>query len=239
MGESSKSKRKPKNKMEPITYEELVGSAGMSGYVSFLEVKAPEQTHPGGTEGAGGTGSATKTARESLTVRKEAKRKTQSPGEEDTGSESHTVLTEIQRRGAEATERAQGGVLRTVSGMVTVRDKRIRRAVTVRDGHSLGEQALYQALWEEAAPEGDGGRVICMGYDRMAKIANLHWTNVRKNLQALEKKLAIETVEREDSGLQKGKTYRVFSAEDVVRRREAAGMVWVRRTRGVEFVLVS
>jgi hypothetical protein len=310
MAESSRSKRKPK-KLEPISYEELMGSAGMSGFVSFLEVKekAGSQADAEGTgrkahtqsasQRDGGsethresdtlTGSVLRADRETETVSGEA-----FSGEEHasceagrlpapvaapvnlasglaresvvpTEGESHTVRGKAAVRkktaaGEKHTESAKetvsgmrsvGGMrsdsetglleLPTVSAMITVRDKRIRRALAARDGHSLGEQALYQALWEaaEAAEEGEGARLICMGYDRMARIANLHWTNVRKNLQALERKLAIETVEREDSGIRKGKTYRVFSAEEVHRRREAAGMVWVRRTRGVEFVLVE
>src|SRR5215472_5060251 len=38
MSGSSRSRRKPKPKLEPISYEEMLGTAGMSGFVSFLNV---------------------------------------------------------------------------------------------------------------------------------------------------------------------------------------------------------
>ena len=38
MSGSSQSRRKSKHKLEPISYEEMLGTAGMSGFVSFLDV---------------------------------------------------------------------------------------------------------------------------------------------------------------------------------------------------------
>lgn len=117
--------------------------------------------------------------------------------------------------------------------------KKIRRARRAEDGHSLGEDAIYRALWDAAAPESSSARQLSIGYDRLAALSGLHWTNVRKNLQALEKKLAVEVLEREDSASRTGKRYRIYSRQAILERREEAGMVWVRRTKGVEFVQID
>lgn len=42
---SSLLKRRSKPKLEPISYEEMLGTAGMSGFVSFLEVTPSEGAH--------------------------------------------------------------------------------------------------------------------------------------------------------------------------------------------------
>jgi len=131
----------------------------------------------------------------------------------------------------------------------------------MEDGHSLAEQQLYRTLWEAGAPEPPAGwragqevgqavppansgspanpgesRLVRLGYDRLAAMARMSWLTVKTNLRSLEHKLAIEVAAPEDSARRAGKQYRVFSAPVVVARREEAGLVWVRRTRGVELL---
>jgi hypothetical protein len=59
---------------------------------------------------------------------------------------------------------------------------------------------------------------------------------VKANLRSLEKKLAIDVVAAEDSANREGKQYRVYSNSAIWARRQSAGLLWVRRTRGVELL---
>lgn len=113
---------------------------------------------------------------------------------------------------------------------------KLRRAVDARDGHSSGEEMLYQALWNHAEPDTGDTRTITVGWDRMSKLARLTPRNTKVNCQRLIAKLALEVIAAEDSFRRIGRTYRVFSPRLVVERRKAAGMEWVIKTRGVEFV---
>ena len=59
---------------------------------------------------------------------------------------------------------------------------------------------------------------------------------MKANLRSLEKKLVIEVVAAEDSANREGKQYRVYSTAAILERRQSAGLLWVRRTRGVELL---
>src|SRR5262249_54378466 len=60
------------------------------------------------------------------------------------------------------------------------RQWRIRKAVAAEDGHSLAEQAVYDALWQTASRSGEGedsGRTIRIGYHRLAQLTRLSWVS--------------------------------------------------------------
>jgi len=119
------------------------------------------------------------------------------------------------------------------------RKGRIRRAVAVEDGHSLAEQAVYEALWKAALPIAEpasGDRTIRLGYHRLAQMTRLSWVSVKSNLRSLEKKLAIEVTGSENSATRQGKSYRIYSRAAILDRRKKAGLEWVRRSRGVELL---
>jgi len=119
------------------------------------------------------------------------------------------------------------------------RQSRIWRAAVVEDGHSLAEQAVYKVLWEGGGPLDDPStddRTIRIGYHRLAQMTRLSWVSVKSNLRSLEKKLAIEVIGSENSAAQEGKRYRIYAAPAILQRRKRAGLVWVRRTRGVELL---
>jgi hypothetical protein len=102
---------------------------------------------------------------------------------------------------------------------------RIRRCTVAQDGHTLGEEALYQALWNNARPEGRESRVITVG-----------WRGMSAHAQKLIRKLAIEVIGGYNVPEQIGTTYRVHSYRAILERRRKAGLEWVVRSRGVEFV---
>ncbi|MBV8903668.1 MAG: hypothetical protein JOZ22_08535 [Acidobacteriia bacterium] len=174
----------------------MMGNAGMSGFVSFLEdgraaaAPAPEP------------------------VREPGPRPVPSPARRPT-----PALFRWARNGAG-------------------RQSRIWKATAVEDGHSLAEQAVYNALWQEAGvfEPGCEDRAVCIGYHRLAQRTRLTWVSVKSNLRSLEKKLAIEVIGSENSATQQGKRYRIYAAAAILQRRKSAGLVWVRRTRGVELL---
>ena len=114
----------------------------------------------------------------------------------------------------------------------------VRRAVLAQDGHSSGEEVLYQTLWNSrySRQESKETRLVTIGWKAMSKLARLTPRNTRRNCEALIEKLAIEQLSDENSRESIGRTYRLYSYKTILERRRAAGMEWVTRTRGVTFV---
>ncbi len=180
---------KRRYRLEPISYDELLSNAGMSGFVSFLEQGSAAVPVPGPVPDA---------------------------------------ATQPQARPAAALKTGRSG-----------RQSRIRKAVAVEDGHSLAEEAVYEALWSVAFAvndSADADRTVRIGYHRLAQMTRLSWVSVKANLRSLEKKLAIQVIASENSAAQEGKYYRVYSRPAILERRKRAGLEWVRRTRGVELM---
>ena len=114
----------------------------------------------------------------------------------------------------------------------------VRRAVLAQDGHSSGEEMLYQSLWNSryTRQESKETRLVTIGWKAMAKLARLTPRNTRRNCQSLIDKLAVEQLSEENSRESIGRTYRLFSYKAILERRRAAGLEWVTRSRGVVFV---
>jgi hypothetical protein len=93
-------------------------------------------------------------------------------------------------------------------------------------------------MWNAAtvAEDTPESRVITIGFPTISKLCRLDKSNCKNNVRSLIEKLAIEVVDAHDSMSNKGTTYRLFSYKEILRRREAANMVWVVRTCGVRFV---
>lgn len=198
-----------------------MANAGMSGFVSFLDAPEPE---------AASIPAAASTVPDIAVS--------------DTVSELDTVkgIATVQRRKpATVQETVAVKELYTVppSSFQDSRRWKVKRANGVEDGHSLAEQEVYRTLWKVSTPEGDdpeANRTIRIGYDRLAHLVRLSWVTVKANLRSLEKKLAIEVVAAEDSANREGKQYRIYSNTAIWARRQSAGLLWVRRTRGVELL---
>ncbi|MGH9376843.1 MAG: hypothetical protein ACRD1J_11885 [Terriglobia bacterium] len=114
------------------------------------------------------------------------------------------------------------------------RTHRVRRAARVQDGHSLGEQALYDALWQAAQPYSADARIIMIGYRRMSELARLTVNNCKANIKALIQKLAVE--EAVPFSHSQGTTYVVYNFGAILQRRKSAGLTYYIRSRGVVFV---
>jgi hypothetical protein len=211
-----------------------MANAGMSGFVSFLDAPEPEAAGFIRTDAAVAPELVVSdTVRELDTVAKS-----------DTVKETATVQ---QRKPATVQRIISVEEPYTVPTHSTVpaqtfqdaRRWKVKRTRGVEDGHSLAEQEVYRTLWKVGVPEGDdpeANRTIRIGYDRLAGMVRLSWVTVKANLRSLEKKLAIEVVAAEDSANREGKQYRVYSSASIWARRQSAGLLWVRRTRGVELL---
>jgi len=113
---------------------------------------------------------------------------------------------------------------------------RVRRCAATHDGHSLGEEVLYQALWKAAQPESADTRTITIGWRGMSQLCRMTPKNCKINTQRLLRKLALEVLSPYNTPESIGTTYRVYADEAILQRRRAAGLEWVVRSRGVEFV---
>jgi hypothetical protein len=111
---------------------------------------------------------------------------------------------------------------------------RIRQAALVQDGHSLGEQALYEALWDHAQPQDKESKLITIGYRQMGVLARLTVNNSKANIKSLMQKLAVEEIASFTHA--QGTTYRVFSYPAILQRRRDAGLTHYIKSRGVVFV---
>jgi hypothetical protein len=115
--------------------------------------------------------------------------------------------------------------------------KRLYRCYRAQDGHSHLEQEIYAILWKHGQPEqGTDSRICSIGYSTISYQGRVHRRNIGVILNRLAKKLAIEIVSPYETRTQVTKTYRVFSYSEILRRRKAAGLEWIIRGRGVEFV---
>lgn len=117
--------------------------------------------------------------------------------------------------------------------------QKIRQAIDVQDGHSTGEQILYQALWRSAHFETEHTRLITIGYGGMHDLVKLDKTNCKKNITSLIQKLAVDVIGKYSVRKNQGNTYRVYSYSAILERRKCAGMTYVVRANGVRFVTPS
>jgi hypothetical protein len=108
--------------------------------------------------------------------------------------------------------------------------------MAAQDGHSLGEEILYQALWKMAKPESARSRTIVIGWRGMSQICRMTPKNCKINAHRLIRKLALEILSPYNTPESIGTTYRIYTEEALLERRRAAGLEWVVRSRGVEFV---
>jgi hypothetical protein len=106
----------------------------------------------------------------------------------------------------------------------------------MQDGHSHSEQAMYTALWDASQPHNSEARIVTMGFGAMSRIVRLSLNNCRLNIRSLVRKLAVEEWKAAECERKIGKTYLIYNANAILRRRKSAGLEWIIRTRGVAFV---
>jgi hypothetical protein len=111
---------------------------------------------------------------------------------------------------------------------------RIRETATVQDGHSLAEQAVYDAMYRAGRPYHGESRILTIGLRTLAELSRMAYSNCKANVRSLAAKLAID--EQPGFSYTEGRTYVVYSFREILRRRKTAGLTHVIRNRGVAFV---
>lgn len=258
-----RSKRKPA--MEPLGWDEIVSQPGMGGYLAFLNgpiplphlqaaaasgavaapgiVATPVVDSPAGSDIASLT---------TVPVTDSAPAPESIP-EASSAPVSITPVTPVVDSATEVVTptdappdpgvvSAYGSKLASTPEVVLIPAipatgrLRIRRCAATHDGHSLGEEVLYQALWKAAAVESAETRTVVIGWRGMSQLCRMTPKNCKINTQRLIRKLALEVLSPYNTPESIGTTYRVYSDDAILRRRRNAGLEWVVRSRGVEFV---
>jgi len=242
---SKRSRRKPA--MEPLGWDEIVSQPGMGGYLSFLNGPVPlphlQETGTAFTQRPGvdlGPGSAEPPVLNSSPeiarnpVVDSNPQTALTPGKRDIIPEPNTspgVISSTNYGSADTTPEVV-----SLPAVVPGHRLRIRRCAAAHDGHSLGEEVLYQSLWKAAQPESAETRTIVVGWRGMSQLCRMTPKNCKINTQRLIRKLALEVLSPYNTPESIGTTYRVFSTQAILQRRREAKLEWVVRSRGVEFV---
>jgi hypothetical protein len=210
----SKSGRK-KQKLDPLSYQEALDSSAMSGLISFLNIK-PEDIAK--HHGAANT-----------SVQPQSWTHINPGADVSTADVDPATPAETP-----AEDELAPGVL---PASEIPPGKKIYRCSTAQEGHSHTEEALYQMLWVDGAPEETSdSRTIAIGWREMARKIRLTDKNAKFATRRLLEKLSLEVIADENSRLSLPRTYRVYSRDAIVERRRRAGMEFVIRGKGIQFV---
>ena len=240
---SKRSKRKPA--MEPLGWDEIVSQPGMGGYLSFLngpvplphlQGPAPEVAIDPGVEVAPRPETVPDADSAPASVSTTAVGRASTPvplTDPEVESAAGPVITPAIDVASE-TRPAPG--VDSAPGILPGQRVRIRRCAATHDGHSLGEEVLYQSLWKAASLESTRTRTIVIGWRGMSQLCRMTPKNCKINTQRLIRKLALEILSPYNTPESIGTTYRIYSDEAILERRREAGLEWVVRSRGVEFV---
>src|ERR1035438_9104380 len=182
---SKRSKRRPP--MEPLGWDEIVSQPGMGGYLSFLNGPVPLPHLQGPVTGLAPAPVVvsipqTDTVPE-VTVGPEPlpsseiflnSGASQYPHPEtipDLASYPGAVSTPASATTPEQSPLGGMAIPEVVStpAVATGQRLRIRRCAATHDGHSLGEEVLFQALWKAAHPESAETRTIVIGWRGMSQ----------------------------------------------------------------------
>src|SRR5579872_4847204 len=255
---SGSTRSRQKRKLEPISIEELAGTTGMSGFCTFLtrdsSVPVPALDRLEAIEsGAPELPASELAACDTAASQSDA---VVSTGIDPCASESQPIasqpspLTQIIQTSALDLPAANSAAPQFTAvdkdapdpdapelgafDSFTRRRIRIREASTVQDAHSLAEQAVYDAMYRAGRPYQGDSRILTIGLRTLAELSRMAYSNCKANVRSLVTKLAID--ERPGFSYTEGRTYVVFSFREILRRRKAAGLTHVIRTRGVAFV---
>ena len=255
--ENSKTSKRSKRKlaMEPLGWDEIVSQPGMGGYLSFLNgpVPLPHLQSPAPrlysnpvvvsdpcieTDPAPYTTPILESSADVITgpevgSTSDVKINPDPVVVSDPVTKGH-IVNAVSPEVASIPKRSIPEIL-SVPALPRHR-LRIRRCAATHDGHSLGEEVLYQSLWKAASPESAETRTIVIGWRGMSQLCRMTPKNCKINTQRLIRKLALEVLSPYNTPESIGTTYRIYSDQAIFERRRGAGFEWVVRSRGVEFV---
>ena len=232
---------KRRHKLEPISVDEITASPSLEGYDAFLRFRPAEETAARSESPRDNipTGDFPPLPQDSLPTGNlptgEAPISISPIGVQPSGYSPIDDLP-IGKSLAGSLPISEVPVGDTAVFSLPGRRQKVHRAQSTRDGHSHGENQLYEAFWIHGTPEGPETRLITIGYGGMQELCRLDKTNCKKNILSLIEKRASEIVTLFDVRRNIGNTYRVISPEEGFRRRQQAGLQFIIRTSGVRFV---
>src|SRR5579883_1340315 len=151
---SGSTRSRQKRKLEPISLEELAGTTGMSGFCTFLtrdaSVAVPALDHLQELE----PGALHPSAPEVHAPELAAPVITESPADIPTAPVMNASGSSAPELDAAALEES------AAVEIYSRRRVRIREASTVQDGHSLAEQAVYDAMYRAGKPYQGDSRIL-------------------------------------------------------------------------------
>jgi hypothetical protein len=234
-------RKKPSIKDEAIDVNELAGMSNMKGMLSFLDTKPEDYARifqsnfPAPNTSAPTVGAPEVKSDKAITVLSIS-------GLDRIGAPSFSSAVERLQTKIGAPELLEPQTLGAptfgapeLGAIYQTPRSSLRLVATVQDGHTHGEQALFATLWRLGKPvTGTNYRLLTIGERTLAKQVPIAYSTIQENLRSLLEKLAIDI---QNNGSQKPKTYRVYSFDEVLRRRKAAGLTHVlRRTSGAVLV---
>ena len=121
---------------------------------------------------------------------------------------------------------------------------RVLRVDIAQTSLGLGELHIYKILWSTVGDkylrvlsEQKECRRASIGYDALARLANFNEKSIRDLIPKLKEKLVLSEVAAANSYTRQGKTYDVFSYQQILERQRAAGLCYViKNGKAVEFV---
>jgi len=211
-------KRRPKRAPEPLDWRELANGPALRGLSDVLATPAA--------------------------VSRERAERRRAVDQDQTPTDDHTpTVVESPTVGVSpaAQETTTVGEKPTVVQKPTVFETTTVGAIAVqhaRQSLTLGEDRFHEMAWNAAGPEEPGGgRILSMGYDRLARLVGLDEKSVRQLIPRLAAKQVLEIVAPENCATRQGKTYRIFSFDQILERQRRAGLTHiVKRGRAVEFL---
>ena len=183
-----------RQKIEPLSYVEAAAAPALKGMTSFLEI-TPEEYR--------------RSRNFTLVPPRQAEQTEElsSPGTQTYPEDGTTPLQRSTQTGTSSAEignvqennhhgrnlSSPGYVstagVRTVPAITELTPGRgrskVRRTILAQDGHSLGEEAIYQLLWRSAKPENNdpnGSRMVRLGAADIGVRVNMAKKNVRQNI---------------------------------------------------------
>jgi hypothetical protein len=118
----------------------------------------------------------------------------------------------------------------------------VQRVAVAQQSMSLGEERVYQAIWHARPIDGitlinRRLKTFALGYDKLARLTRLNEKSIRDIIPKLIEKKILEIVRKEDSWSRTGRTYHIYSYEEILERQRAADLCYiVKNGRAVEFV---
>jgi hypothetical protein len=117
--------------------------------------------------------------------------------------------------------------------------KRLFRLRRPADGHTDGEDRLYQFMWENGEPHASGVRVYSGSMTSLARALGRDDRNTRPLVESLIRKLSIQIARDQDFRTGSPRMYFVFDPGQITARRQKAGLEWALKNKGIQLLTAA